>query len=89
MAGPVELALAAALLLGLYVRAAALGALLLTILGLSLFGTAMLAYAGALAGAALYLVLRGGGPLCCPAPPAAAEPVPASSVSRASGRCSW
>ena len=41
-------------------RAAALGALLLTILGLGLFGTAMLAYAGALAGAALYLVLRGG-----------------------------
>jgi hypothetical protein len=55
----VELALAAALLVGFYVRAAALGALLLTILGLGLFGTAMLAYAGALAGAAAYLLLRG------------------------------
>ena len=67
----VELALAAALLLGLYVRAAALGALLLTILGLGLFGTAMLAYAGALAGAALYLVLRGGDALSLelPVPP--------------------
>jgi uncharacterized membrane protein YphA (DoxX/SURF4 family) len=59
----VEFALAAALLLGLHVRAAALGTLLLTIIGLKLFGTAMLAYAGAMTGAALYLVLRGGGPL--------------------------
>ena len=71
----VEMALAGALLVGLYVRAAALGALLLTILGLGLFGTAMLAYAGALAGVALYLALCGGGPLCRLAPQAAAEPV--------------
>lgn len=37
---------------------AAVGVLLLTALGLQLFGAAMLAYAGALAGAACYLVLR-------------------------------
>ncbi|HEX6010316.1 MAG TPA: hypothetical protein VFY87_00650 [Geminicoccaceae bacterium] len=43
-------------------RAAAVGVLLLTVLGLQLFGTAMLAYAGALAGAGAYLVARGGCP---------------------------
>jgi hypothetical protein len=59
---PVELALAVGLLLGPCVRAAAAGVLLLTVLGLQLFGTAMLAYAGALAGAAAYLAARGGFP---------------------------
>ena len=56
-----ELALAAALLLAPRARAAALGTLLLTGLGLLLFGTAMLAYAGALAGAAAYLMLADDG----------------------------
>jgi hypothetical protein len=58
----VELALAAALLLGRQVRAAAVAVLCLTALGIWLFGTAMLAYAGAMAGAASYLILRGAGP---------------------------
>jgi uncharacterized membrane protein YphA (DoxX/SURF4 family) len=58
----VELGLAAALLLGVHVRAAAFLILLLTALGLQLFGAAMLAYAGALAGAAGYLLLRDAGP---------------------------
>lgn len=56
-----ELALAAALLLGVRQRAAALGVLLLTLLGLALYGAAMLAYAGAMAGAAAYLLLRDDG----------------------------
>jgi hypothetical protein len=55
-----ELALAGALLLGRRVRAAALGVLLLTLLGLALYGAAMLAYAGAMAGAAAYLLLHDG-----------------------------
>lgn len=59
----VELAVAAALLLGLHVRAAATAVLLLTTLGLWLFDVAMLAYAGAMAGAAAYLALREGSPL--------------------------
>ena len=87
----VELALAGALLVGLYVRAAALGAFLLTTLGLGLFGTAMLAYAGALAGAALYLALRGGGPLVRLPLPARQRAClrPSRSSCRTSGRCSW
>lgn len=62
--GALELALAAALLVGFYTRVAAIGVLLLTVIGIGLFGTAMLAYAGAMAGAALYLALRGGGSRC-------------------------
>ena len=57
----VELLIAAALLLGIHVRAAGLLTLVLTALGLVLFGTAMLAYAGALGGAGCFLALCGGG----------------------------
>lgn len=53
----VELVLAMGLLVG-SATWAAVGVLLLTALGLQLFGAAMLAYAGALAGAAAYLALR-------------------------------
>jgi len=59
---PVELALAVGLLIGPCVRAAAMGVLLLTLLGLQLFGADMLAYAGALAGAAAYLIVGDGSP---------------------------
>jgi len=59
----VELGLAAAFLLGVHVRTAAFLVLVLTAMGLQLFGTAMLAYAGALAGAAAYLLLRDAEPL--------------------------
>lgn len=55
----VELALVIGLLVKPSVRVAALGVLLLTALGIQLFGIAMLAYAGALAGAAAYLILGG------------------------------
>ena len=53
-----ELAVAALLLIGVQVRLAAAATLLLTVLGLLLFRDAMLAYAGALAGAAAYLLLH-------------------------------
>jgi hypothetical protein len=69
-----ELTLAVALLLGLYVRMAAAATLVLTVVGLWLFDTAMLAYAGTMAGAATYLVLRGGRPL-----PVATDATPAES----------
>lgn len=69
-----ELALAGALLVGCCPRAAAAGVLLVTVLGLALFGAEMLAYAGAVAGAAGYLILQGGGPLCLPLPSPAGRP---------------
>ncbi len=60
--------IAVALLLGMWVRAAAAATLGVTALGLGLFGVAMLAYAGALAAAALYLLLVGAGRPSLPAP---------------------
>jgi uncharacterized membrane protein YphA (DoxX/SURF4 family) len=60
--------IAAALLLGLWVRAVAAATLGITALGLGLFGVAMIAYAGALAAAALYLLLLGAGRPCLGAP---------------------
>jgi uncharacterized membrane protein YphA (DoxX/SURF4 family) len=56
---PLQLLLAAALLLGRGLRAVATAALLLTFLGGWLFGAAILPYAGAMAGAALFLLLAG------------------------------
>lgn len=68
-----ELTLAAALLLGFYVRTAGAATLVLTVIGLWLFDTAMLAYAGVMAGAAAYLVVRGSSPLSAVADPTPAE----------------
>jgi uncharacterized membrane protein YphA (DoxX/SURF4 family) len=59
--GLMQVLIAVALLLGVWVRVAAAATLVVTALGLELFGVAMLAYAGALAAAALYLLLLGTG----------------------------
>jgi uncharacterized membrane protein YphA (DoxX/SURF4 family) len=57
----VELGLAVALATGVYVRLAGFVLLVVDVLGLYLFGYAMWAYAGIVAGAAVYLLLQGGG----------------------------
>jgi uncharacterized membrane protein YphA (DoxX/SURF4 family) len=60
--------IAVALFLGVWVRVAAAATLGVTALGLGLFGVPMLAYAGAFAAAALYLLLLGAGRPCLHAP---------------------
>jgi len=64
----VELALGLGFLLGIYVRICALALLALMLLGLVLFQADLLAYAGALAGVALYLLLQGPGSHFVPMP---------------------
>ena len=66
--GLVQVMIAVALLFGIWVRLAAAATLVVIVLGLKLFGVAMLAYAGALAAAALYLLLLGTGRPYLPAP---------------------
>ena len=66
--GLVQVLIAVALLFGIWVRVAAAATLVVIALGLELFGVAMLAYAGALAAAALYLLLVGTGRPYLPAP---------------------
>lgn len=67
-----QIVIAAALLLGIYVRFFAALLIGLAILGIGLFGIAMLSYVGVLIGACAYLVLQGPGqyflPLPLPAP---------------------
>ncbi len=59
---------ALALLFGIYVRFFAAVLIGLAVLGIGLFGTAMLSYVGALIGAASYLVLQGPGQYFVPLP---------------------
>jgi uncharacterized membrane protein YphA (DoxX/SURF4 family) len=56
-----EVVLAVTILFGLYVRFFAALLILLTLLGAWLFGSAILAYAGALIGVCIYLVMQGPG----------------------------
>jgi NADH dehydrogenase FAD-containing subunit/uncharacterized membrane protein YphA (DoxX/SURF4 family) len=63
-----EVALALGFLLGIYVRCCAALLLLLTFLGLALFAADILAYAGALAGIGIYLLLQGPGSRFVPMP---------------------
>ena len=63
-----EVVIAVALLLGIYVRFFAALLIGLAILGIGLFGTAMLSYVGALIGACIYLVLQGPGQYFLPLP---------------------
>ncbi|MEZ5864473.1 MAG: cyclic nucleotide-binding domain-containing protein [Geminicoccaceae bacterium] len=65
-----EIGIALALLLGIYVRFFAGLLLGLAVLGIGLFGTAILSYVGALAGACIYLVLQGAGRYFPPLPAA-------------------
>ena len=64
----VELGLAVALAAGIYVRLAGFALLAVDVLGVCLFGYAMWAYAGIVAGAAVYLLLQGGGMFALPLP---------------------
>ncbi|MEE8554634.1 MAG: FAD-dependent oxidoreductase, partial [bacterium] len=63
-----EAAVAAAFVLGIYVRAAAAVTLVIGGLGLVLFGTGMVAYIGLVGGAAIYLLLQGAGSFYVPLP---------------------
>ncbi|MCZ6553710.1 MAG: FAD-dependent oxidoreductase, partial [SAR324 cluster bacterium] len=63
-----EAGVAAAFLLGIYVRAAAAVTLVIGGLGLVLFGTGMVAYIGLVGGAAIYLLLQGAGSFYVPLP---------------------
>lgn len=71
-----QIVIAVALLLGVYVRLFAALLVGLAILGIGLFGTAMLSYVGALIGACIYLVLQGPGQYFLPLPaPSLLRPV--------------
>jgi len=63
-----EVVLAVTILFGLYVRFFAALLILLTLLGAWLFGSAILAYAGALIGVCIYLVMQGPGRHYLPLP---------------------
>ena len=63
-----EIIISLALLLGIYVRFFAAVLIGLGILGLGLFGSAMLSYVGALIGACTYLLLQGPGQYFLPLP---------------------
>lgn len=65
-----EIAIALALLLGIYVRFFAAGLVVLAVLGTVLFSSAMLPYVGALIGGSIYLVLQGPGRYFLPLPAA-------------------
>jgi uncharacterized membrane protein YphA (DoxX/SURF4 family) len=60
--------IAVCLLLGIYVRGAAVALLGLGLLGLFLFGEAMCAYIGLVGAAAVYLLFQGAGPYAVPLP---------------------
>ncbi|CBE68373.1 MAG: hypothetical protein F9K13_02595 [Candidatus Methylomirabilis oxygeniifera] len=60
--------IAVCLLLGIYVRGAAVALLGLGLLGLFLFGEAMCAYIGLVGAAAVYLLFQGAGPYAAPLP---------------------
>jgi len=64
----VELALGLGFALGIYVRICALALLALALVGLVLFQADLLAYASALAGVAIYLLLQGPGSYFVPMP---------------------
>ena len=64
----VEFLLGLGFLFGIYVRICAVILLLLALLGTMLFGGAILAYAGALIGVAVYLLLQGPGSYFLPMP---------------------
>ena len=66
--GAFEICLALCFLSGIYVRAAATLLLGLAIVGLFLFGGAMLGYIGLISGAAVYLLLQGPGSYYVPMP---------------------
>lgn len=68
-----QIAIALALLLGIYVRLFAALLIGLAFLGIGLFGTAMLSYVGAVVGAATYLVMQGPGQYFLPLPLPAAR----------------
>lgn len=70
---------AVTLLLGVYVRLAALLVLALDLLGLALFGYDMLAYAGIVAAGPVYLLVTGAGRLALPMPSILQSIKPASS----------
>jgi NADH dehydrogenase FAD-containing subunit/class 3 adenylate cyclase len=63
-----EVLLALTILFGIYVRVFAALLILLSLIGFYLYGTAILAYAGALIGASIYLVLQGAGRHYLPLP---------------------
>lgn len=63
-----EVLLALTILFGIYVRVFATLLIVLSLLGFYLYGTAILAYAGALIGASIYLVLQGAGRHYLPLP---------------------
>jgi NADH dehydrogenase FAD-containing subunit/uncharacterized membrane protein YphA (DoxX/SURF4 family) len=64
----VEFLLGLGFLFGIYVRCLAVILMLLAFLGIFLFGTAIFAYAGALLGVAIYLLLQGPGSYFVPMP---------------------
>ncbi len=64
----IEGIVAVCLLLGIYVRGAAAALLGLGLLGLFLFGEAMLSYIGLVGAAAVYLLFQGAGPYAVPLP---------------------
>ena len=61
-----EAVLGLTILFGIYVQFFAVLLILLTLLGAGLFGEAILAYAGALIGASIYLVMQGAAGIFCP-----------------------
>ncbi len=63
-----EFVLGLGFLLGLYVRICAAGLLLLVAMGTVLFQSSIFAYAGALSGTAIYLLMQGPGSLFLPLP---------------------
>jgi NADH dehydrogenase FAD-containing subunit/uncharacterized membrane protein YphA (DoxX/SURF4 family) len=65
-----QIVTAFALLLGLYVRLFAAVLIVLAVLGIALFGAAMLSYVGAVIGASVYLMLQGPGRYFVPLPAA-------------------
>ncbi|WP_411726489.1 cyclic nucleotide-binding domain-containing protein [Methyloglobulus sp.] len=64
----VEVLLGLGFLFGIYVRCCAVALMLLALLGVFLFGTAIFAYAGTLLGVAIYLLLQGPGSHFVPMP---------------------
>jgi hypothetical protein len=85
--GWAQIAIALALLLGIYVRFFALLLLLLAFLGTWLFGMPMLSHAGALIGTCIYLVMQGPGRYLCAIADAAVSTarIRGRPLSRASG----
>src|SRR6202040_1174308 len=63
-----EVVLGLTILFGIYARFFAVLLILMTLLGAGLFGEAILAYAGALIGAATYLLMQGAGRHFLPLP---------------------